>query len=215
MTPVRVLLLDDEELVRGGLRLILESDPEITVVAEAADGTGVLDLVAQHRPNVVLTDIQMPGVDGLEVIEKVSALADAPAVIVLTTFDLDHHVHTALRHGASGFLVKDTPPRDLVSAIHVAARGEAMISPRVTKRLLAEFTRSSANQDALDRCQTLTARERDIAMALGRGLSNTAIAAQLFLSESTVKVHVGHIMTKLGAANRTQVAIVVHDAGLV
>lgn len=212
---VRVLLLDDEELVRGGLRLILESDPDITVVAEAADGTGVLDLVARHRPDVVLTDIQMPGVNGLEVVEKLGALPGPPAVVVLTTFDLDQHVHTALRHGAAGFLVKDTPPRDLVTAIHVAARGEAMISPSVTKRLLAEFTRSSAKQEALEACQTLTAREREIAMAVGRGLSNTAIGKELFLSESTVKVHVGHIMAKLGAANRTQVAITVHDAGLV
>jgi DNA-binding NarL/FixJ family response regulator len=212
---VRVLLLDDEELVRGGLRLILESDPDITVVAEAPDGTGVLDLVAKHRPDVVLTDIQMPGVNGLEVVEKLGPLPEGPAVVVLTTFDLDQHVHTALRHGAAGFLVKDTPPRDLVTAIHVAARGEAMISPSVTKRLLTEFTRSSAKQEALEACQTLTARERDIAMAVGRGLSNTAIGAELFLSESTVKVHVGHIMAKLGAANRTQVAIIVHDAGLV
>lgn len=212
---VRVLLLDDEELVRNGIRLILESDPDITVVAEAGDGTGVADLVAKHRPDVVLTDIQMPKVSGLQVVEKLGALPDSPAVVVLTTFDLDQHVHTALRHGAAGFLVKDTPPRDLVTAIHVAARGEAMISPGITKRLLTEFTRNSGNQEAVEACRTLTARERDIAMALGRGMSNTAIGAELFLSESTVKVHVGHIMAKLGAANRTQVAIIVHDAGLV
>jgi DNA-binding NarL/FixJ family response regulator len=212
---VRVLLVDDEELVRSGLALILRSDPGIEVVAEAGDGTGVLDLIARHRPDVVLTDIQMPRVNGLEVTEKVTALPGAPAVVILTTFDLDEHVHSALRHGAAGFLVKDTPPRDLVTAIHVVAAGEAMISPRVTKRLLSEFTRSAGRQQARDRFGTLTTRERDVALAVAGGLSNTAIAAELFLSESTVKVHLGHVMTKLGATNRTQVAIVVHDAGLV
>lgn len=212
---VRVLLLDDEELVRGGLRLILESDPGIRVVAEAADGTGVTGLVATHRPDVVLTDIQMPRVGGLDVLEQVRTLPDPPAVVVLTTFDFDEHVHTALRRGASGFLVKDTPPRELVQAIHVAARGEAMISPRVTKRLLTQFTQSAGKPEALAAVESLTARERDIALALGRGLSNTAIAAELQVSESTVKVHVGHVLAKLGVANRTQAAIVVHDAGLV
>jgi len=211
---VRVLLLDDEELVRGGLRLILESDPDIEVVAEAGDGAGVLDLVAAHRPDVVLTDVQMPRVDGLQVTAKVTALPDPPVVVVLTTFDLDEYVHTALRSGAAGFLLKDIPPRELVHAVHVVARGEAMISPKVTKRLLTHFTRSGS-ADALDRVSTLTDRERDVAMAVGRGLSNGRIAAELHLSESTVKVHLGHAMTKLGADNRTQVAIAVHDAGLV
>ncbi|MEU0468816.1 response regulator transcription factor [Amycolatopsis sp. NPDC006131] len=209
---VRVLLLDDEELVRGGLRLILESDPEIEVVAEAGDGTGVVDLVARHRPDVVLTDIQMPLVDGLQVTAKVTALPGAPVVVVLTTFDLDEYVHTALRSGAAGFLLKDIPPRELVHAVHVVARGEAMISPKVTKRLLSHFTRGSAA--ALDRVGTLTDRERDVALAVGRGLSNSRIAAELHLSESTVKVHLSHVMAKLGAGNRTQVAIAVHDAGL-
>jgi DNA-binding NarL/FixJ family response regulator len=212
---VKVLLLDDEELVRVGIRLILESDPGIEVVAEAADGAGVLDLVARHRPDVVLTDIQMPGGDGLDVTRRVTALPDGPAVVVLTTFDLDRYVHAALRNGATGFLLKDTPPRDLVAAIHVAADGEAMISPRITRRLLTEFARGAAHQDALDKLDTLTARERDVAMAIARGLPNPAIAAELFLSESTVKLHVGHVMAKLSAANRTQVAIAVHDAGLV
>jgi DNA-binding NarL/FixJ family response regulator len=211
---VRVLLLDDEELVRDGIRLILQSDPDIEVVAEAADGTGVLDLVARHRPDVVLTDIQMPKVDGLRVIEQVTARPDAPAVVVLTTFDLDRHVYTALRHGAAGFLVKDTPPRDLIRAMHVVAAGEAMISPRVTKRLLGEFSRGAARQEALDQLDALTPREREVALAIGRGLSNTEVAAELFLSESTVKVHAGRVMAKLGAANRTQVAIAVHDAGM-
>lgn len=211
---VKVVLLDDEEVVRVGLRLILESDPGIEVVADAADGTGVLDLVARHRPDVVLTDIRMPRVDGLAVTEQVTALPDAPSVVVLTTFDLDAHVHRALRAGAAGFLVKDISPRDLVAAVHTVARGAAMISPSVTKRLLAEFAAGGARWDARERVATLSDRERQVAVGLGQGLSNAAIAARLHLGESTVKVHVATVLTKLGAANRTQAAIVVHDAGL-
>ena len=211
---VKVLLLDDEELVRGGLRMILESDPDITVVAESADGTGVLDLVARHRPDVVLTDIQMPRVDGLEVTRLVTSLPDGPPVLVLTTFDLDEYVHSALRQGASGFLVKDTPPRDLVQAVRMVAAGEAMISPRITKRLLREFAGGGAKQEAVTRLEALTAREREVAVAVGGGLSNAEISKSLVLSESTVKVHIGRVMSKLDVANRTQVAIVVHDAGL-
>ncbi|GAA2690533.1 MULTISPECIES: response regulator transcription factor [Actinosynnema] len=210
---VKVLLLDDEELVRGGIRLILESDPELRVVAEAADGSDVLDLVDRFHPDVVLTDVQMPGVDGLEVVRRVTALPDAPAVVVLTTFDLDEYVHAALRGGATGFLLKDTPPRDLVRAVHVVARGEAMISPGVTKRLLLEFAAEpDGRTEARRRLSGLTPREREVAEAVGRGASNAEIAKELFLSESTVKVHIGRIMAKLGAANRTQVAITVHDA---
>ncbi|MCS7479543.1 response regulator [Umezawaea endophytica] len=211
---VKVLLLDDEELVRGGLRMILESDPDITVVAESADGTGVLDLVARHRPDVVLTDIQMPRVDGLEVTRLVTSLPDGPPVLVLTTFDLDEYVHSALRLGASGFLVKDTPPRDLVQAVRMVAAGEAMISPRITKRLLREFAGGGAKREAVARLEALTAREREVAVAVGGGLSNAEISKSLVLSESTVKVHIGRVMSKLDVANRTQVAIVVHDAGL-
>ncbi|ACU35958.1 response regulator transcription factor [Actinosynnema pretiosum subsp. pretiosum] len=210
---VKVLLLDDEELVRGGIRLILESDPDLRVVAEAPDGSDVLDLVERHRPDVVLTDVQMPGVDGLEVVRRVTALPDAPAVVVLTTFDLDEYVHSALRGGATGFLLKDTPPRDLVRAVHVVARGEAMISPGVTRRLLLEFAAEpDGRTEARRRLSGLTPREREVAEAVGRGASNAGIARELFLSESTVKVHIGRIMAKLDAANRTQVAITVHDA---
>lgn len=211
---VRVVLLDDEEVTRGGIRLILESDQDIEVVAEAADGTGVLDLVARHRPDVVLTDIQMPGLDGLAVTERVAALPDPPHVVVLTTFDLDANVHTALRHGAAGFLVKDIAPRELTAAVHAVARGDAMLSPQVTRRLLTEFA-GGDRLAARDRVAALSAREREVAVGLGRGLSNAAIAAELYLGESTVKVHVAHVLSKLGAANRTQAAILVHDAGLV
>ncbi|QRP50684.1 response regulator transcription factor [Amycolatopsis sp. FDAARGOS 1241] len=211
---IKVVLLDDEVLVRSGIRMILESDPDIRVVAEAGDGAGVAQLVDEHRPDVVLTDIQMPGVDGLEVTRLVTALPDAPAVVVLTTFDLDEYVHTALRRGATGFLLKDTPPRELVNAVHVVGRGEAMLSPAITRRLLTAFATGGAQDKARARLAPLTAREREVAVAVAEGASNAAIAAELGLSEATVKVHLGRIMSKVEAANRTQVAILVHDAGL-
>ncbi|MFI5611762.1 response regulator [Amycolatopsis sp. NPDC051903] len=211
---IKVVLLDDEVLVRSGIRMILESDPDIRVVAEAGDGAGVAELVGEHRPDVVLTDIQMPGVDGLEVTRLVTALPDAPAVVVLTTFDLDEYVHTALRRGATGFLLKDTPPRELVNAVHVVGRGEAVLSPAITRRLLTEFATGGAQDKARARLAPLTAREREVAVAVAEGASNAAIAAELGLSEATVKVHLGRIMSKVEAANRTQVAILVHDAGL-
>lgn len=211
---IRVVLLEDEELVRGGIRLILESDPGIEVVAEAADGSGVVELVAKHQPDVVLTDIQMPRVDGLEVTKRVTALPEAPAVLVLTTFDVDEYVHAALQAGASGFLLKDTPPRELAAAVHTVASGEAMLSPRITKRLLGAFAAGKENSDARRKMDQLTPREREVAIAVAQGLSNAEIAAHLYMSASTVKVHIGRIMGKLGASNRTQVAIVTHDAGL-
>ncbi|HEY3710693.1 MAG TPA: response regulator transcription factor [Amycolatopsis sp.] len=211
---IKVLLLDDEALVRSGIRMILESDPEISVVAEAGDGEGVAELVERYRPDVVLTDIQMPRVDGLEVTRLVAAGPGAPQVVVLTTFDLDEYVHTALRHGATGFLLKDTPPRDLVRAVHLVERGEAMLAPSITRRLLAHFASGEAVQGAKNRLEVLTPREREVAVAVAHGSSNAAIAAALGLSEATVKVHVGRIMSKVDATNRTQVAILVHDAGL-
>ncbi|MCX2733795.1 response regulator transcription factor [Saccharopolyspora sp. NFXS83] len=211
---IRVVLLEDEELVRGGIRLILESDPGIEVAAEAPDGSGIVELVAKHRPDVVLTDIQMPRVDGLEVTKRVTALPEAPAVLVLTTFDVDEYVHAALQAGASGFLLKDTPPRELAAAVHTVASGEAMLSPRITKRLLGAFAAGKENSDARGKMDRLTPREREVAIAVAQGLSNAEIAGHLYMSASTVKVHIGRIMGKLGASNRTQVAIVTHDAGL-
>ena len=211
---VKVVLLEDEELVRTGVRLILDADPGIEVVAEGGDGDVAGELVARHRPHVVLTDIQMPSVDGLEVTRRLLAAPDPPAVAVLTTFDLDEYVHAALRAGAAGFLLKDTPPRELARAVHVLARGEAMLSPRIIKRLLSTFSTGDAASTARRRLAQLTDREREVAAAVARGLSNAEIASDLYLSASTVKVHVGRIMTKLDAANRTQVAIIAHDAGL-
>lgn len=209
---VKVLLLEDEELVRSGIRAILEFAEDIEVVAEAPDGSRAVELVDRYRPDVVLTDIQMPRVDGIEVTRL---LSKRTAVVVLTTFDFDEYVYAALRHGAAGFLLKDTPPRDLVAAMHVVARGDAMISPRITKRLLRNFSAGGVVDNAQSKLVALTPREREVAILIGRGLSNADIAKELFLSESTIKVHIGHIKAKLDASNRTQVAILVHDGGLV
>jgi len=194
--------------------MILNADPGIEVVAEGADVDVAADLVARYRPQVVLTDIQMPSVSGLEVTRRLLSKPDPPSVAVLTTFDLDEYVYAALRLGAAGFLLKDTPPRDLARAVHILAQGEAMLSPRITKRLLTTFSGNDAADDARRRLERLTGREREVAAAVAQGLSNAEIASTLYLSASTVKVHVGRIMTKLGAANRTQVAILAHDAGL-
>ncbi|WP_019547819.1 response regulator [Streptomyces sulphureus] len=211
---VTVVLLDDEELVRRGLRLILHAEPDIQVVAEGEDGSVAAELVREHRPDVVLTDIQMPRVGGLEVARQLAALPDPPAVAVLTSFDVDEYVHAALRHGAAGFLLKDASPRELADAVRVLARGEAMLSPRITTRLLAAFATGGAVQQARARTAELTAREREVAVAVARGRSNSEIATDLSVSQSTVKVHLTRIMTKLDAANRTQVALIAHDAGL-
>ncbi|MGW3997353.1 response regulator [Amycolatopsis sp. NPDC004772] len=211
---VKVVLLEDEELVRSGIRMILESAGDVEVVAEDTDGVRAVELTDRHRPDVVLTDVQMPEVDGLEVVRRLAEHPAAPAVVVLTTFDVDEYVYTALRHGAAGFLLKDTPPRELVDAVRVVARGEAMLSPKITKRLLAEFAAGGGSSRARAKLSVLTPREHDVAVHIGRGLSNAEIGTALAVSASTVKVHIGHIMAKLEAANRTQVAILIHDAGL-
>ena len=156
----------------------------------------------------------MPRVDGLEIARRLATHAAKPAVVILTTFDVDEYVYAALRHGAAGFLLKDTPPQDLLAAVRVAARGEAMISPRITKRLLASFAAGATETEARTKLETLTPREREVAVLIAQGLSNAELAKSLFLSESTIKVHVGHIKAKLSTANRTQIAILVHDAGL-
>lgn len=211
---VKVVLLDDEKLVRKGIRMILQAESDIQVVAEGDDGSVAVDLVAEHRPDVVLTDIQMPRVGGLEVARRLAALPDPPAVAVLTTFDVDEYVYAALQHGASGFLLKDTSPRELADAVRVLARGEAMLSPRITTKLLAAFATGAVAPQARSRMAELTAREREVAVAVAQGHSNSEIANHLFVSQSTVKVHLSRIMTKLDAANRTQVALITHDAGL-
>jgi DNA-binding NarL/FixJ family response regulator len=212
-----VLLVDDDALVRAGLRMILGSAEDLEVVGEAADGSEAVEAVRAHRPDVVLMDVRMPRTDGLAATAAVTALSPAPRVLVLTTFDLDEHVFGALKAGASGFLLKDTPPRELVEAVRVVAAGEAMLSPTVTRRLIGHFAASGADarrQQARARLTGLTGREREVLVAVGRGLSNADVGRELFMSEATVKAHVSRLLTKLGATNRVQVAILAHDAGL-
>jgi DNA-binding NarL/FixJ family response regulator len=213
----RLLIVDDEALVRAGLKMILESDDELEVVAEAEDGADAARMVKEHRPDVVLMDIRMPRLDGLAATREVQALPDPPKIVVLTTFDLDDYVFRALQAGASGFLLKDTPPRELVQAIKVVAAGDAMLSPAVTRRLIGHFaadSRSDRQRQARERITALTDREREVLAAVGRGLSNADIGKTLYMSEATVKAHVSRVLVKLNATNRVQVAILAHDAGV-
>ncbi|MEU7590492.1 response regulator transcription factor [Micromonospora sp. NPDC049230] len=214
--PTKTLIVDDEWLVRSTLRTILDAAPDITVVGEASDGGEAVELARTLRPDVVLMDIRMPRVDGLTATERIARLDRPPHVVVLTTFDLDEYVHTALRYGAVGFLLKDAPAEDMLNAVRSAARGDAMISPRVTRRLLRQFSGPASDQrsNAEQRLAVLTEREREVLVAVGGGLSNTAIAATLYMSEATVKTHISRILAKLGLTNRVQAAILAHRAGV-
>ncbi len=215
MVPVRVLLVDDDALVRAGLRLILSSADDIHVVGESDDGAGAVEAVRRHRPDVVLMDIRMPQMDGIAATAALRRLDPAPQVIVLTTFQADEQVVAALRAGASGFLVKDTPPAEIIHAVRLVAAGDAIVSPSVTRTLLAHFGNTEASQRhqaAAQRLAVLTEREREVATAVGLGASNAEIAATLFMSEATVKAHVSRLLTKLDVSNRVQIAILVHDA---
>ncbi len=216
--PLRVLLVDDDPLVRAGLRTILSSAVDLEIIGEAADGAAAISAASVHRVDVVLMDVRMPGVDGITATERIAALPDPPSVIVLTTFQLDEYVFGALRAGASGFLLKDTPPADIISAVRLVAAGNAMLSPSVTRTIIDYYSadpaaaRRSTAENAL---KALSDREREIAAEVGRGRSNADIAAHLYMSEATVKAHVSHVLAKLNAANRVQVAIMMRDAGLV
>ena len=214
---ITTLLVDDESLIRAGLRFIIESAPDLTVAAEVEDGDLAVAAVRRTRPDVVLMDVRMPRLDGLAATEAVRALPDPPAVIVLTTFDTDDHVFRALEAGACGFLLKDTSPHDLIRAVRLAHAGDAMLSPRVTGRLLRRFTdtRARGRREALARLDGLTPREREVLVEVGAGRSNAEIAADLHLSEATVKSHVSHLFDKLAVVNRVQVAIAAYRAGLV
>jgi DNA-binding NarL/FixJ family response regulator len=214
---LRVLLADDDPLVLAGLRTILSAADDLVIVGEAADGAAAVAAAGERRPAVVLMDIRMPGVDGIAATSQITARPDPPKVIVLTTFHLDDYVLGALRAGASGFLLKDTPPADIIRAVRLVAAGEAMLSPAVTRTLIEQFAadqpapRRAAARQAL---RTLTDRERDVAAEVAHGRSNAEIAARLYMSEATVKAHVSRVLAKLGAANRVQVAIMARDAGL-
>jgi DNA-binding NarL/FixJ family response regulator len=213
---IRVLLVDDQALVRAGFRALLDAQTEIEVVGEAADGAAAVTLARELTPDVVLMDIRMPGVDGLEATRQI---ASDPAlcgvkVLMLTTFDLDEFVFGALRDGASGFLVKDTEPAELVHAVRVIAAGEALLSPTVTKRLIAEFATYRRPADPAHDLTVLTDREREVVALVASGETNDEIAARLFLSPATVKTHVGRAMTKLGARDRAQLVVLAYESGL-
>ncbi|MBB3023874.1 response regulator [Helcobacillus massiliensis] len=214
--PTRVVLIDDDSLVRAGLSMILGSAPTIDVVGEGADGADAVDLVNRHYPDVLLMDVRMPKVDGLTALRSVKALPKSPRVIMLTTFDLDEYVFAALEAGAAGFLLKDTPPRDLISAVEVVARGDAMLSPAVTRRMLEHFTHANPAQAApeVPGLDKLTQRETEVLANVGAGFSNAQIGQRLFMSEATVKAHISKIFAKLECTNRVQIAIVAHEAGL-
>ncbi|MEO3773328.1 response regulator transcription factor [Micromonospora sp. B9E7] len=210
---IRLLIVDDQTLVRAGFCSILDGEDGIEVVGEAADGSEAVRLAAQLRPDVVLMDIRMPVLDGLAATGKIVASSDA-RVIILTTFDLDEYVYGALRAGASGFLVKDTEPAELIHGVRVVARGDALIAPSITRRLIAEFATRATHPDPKPRLSVLTEREREVLALVAAGLSNDEIAARLVLSPATAKTHVSRIMTKSQVRDRAQLVILAYESGL-
>ena len=212
---VRVLIADDQELVRTGFRMILKAEPDIDVVGEAADGAEAVDLARRLRADVVLMDIRMPVVDGLEATRRLLAASPETRVLILTTFDLNEYVYEALRAGASGFLLKDAPAAQLVTAVHVIADGDALLAPSITRRLIAEFAHRPPLSAKPDRMQELTARELEVLKLVARGHSNAEIATELFVSDATVKTHVSRILMKLDLRDRVQAVVVAYESGLV
>jgi DNA-binding NarL/FixJ family response regulator len=213
---IRVVVVDDEPMVCAHLRTILGSADDIEVVAQAQDGAEAVEAVVRYRPDVVLMDLRMPGVDGLTAIERIAALPGPPQVVALTTFDADTYVIRALRAGAAGFLVKSTPPEDLIGLVRVAADGHTVLSPEAARRLVALSSDGrQRGEDARKRTEGLTEREVDVLACLGEGLSNADIASRLHLAEATVKSYVSRMLVKLDCANRTQAGLLAHEAGLV
>jgi DNA-binding NarL/FixJ family response regulator len=213
---IRVLIVDDDALVRAGLTMLLAGAGDIEIVGEAADGSQVEHAVAEGEPDVVLMDIRMPGVDGLTATEILRRRDRPPEVIVLTTFDADDHVLRALRAGAGGFLLKDTPPAGIVGAIRAVAAGEPILSPAITRRLIGHVTGGNGGErrrHAREQLDRLTQREREVAVAIGHGKSNAEISRELYMSIATVKAHVSHLLEKLKFNNRVQIALLAHDAG--
>jgi DNA-binding NarL/FixJ family response regulator len=212
----RVLIADDQALVRAGFRKLLESTPDIEVVGEAADGREAVDMARRLLPNVALMDIRMPRLDGIEATRRLTADGDRIRVLILTTFGLDDYVYEALRAGASGFMLKDAPPEELLAAIEVVARGDALIAPAVTRAVVEEFVRRSpADKPPPPAIDELTEREREVLELLARGLSNAEIADRLVVSAGTVKTHVAHVLAKLGLRDRVQAVILAYESGMI
>jgi DNA-binding NarL/FixJ family response regulator len=214
--PIRVVVADDQELVRAGFCVILNTADGISVVGEAANGAQAVAQAAEHRPDVVLMDVRMPEMDGLAATRLITAARPAPKVVMLTTFDLDDYVYAALRAGASGFLLKDSPRADLIAAVRAAAAGDALLAPSVTRRLIEVFARRPPETaPSPSQLASITAREQDVLLLIARGRSNAEIAAALFVSEATVKTHVGSLLAKLGLRDRVQAVILAYETGLV
>ncbi|MGI8715621.1 MAG: response regulator [Solirubrobacteraceae bacterium] len=217
---IGVLLVDDQELMRMGFRMVIESQSDMAVVGEAATGREAIDATERTAPDVVLMDVRMPEMDGVEATRLITATVSDVRIIILTTFDLDEYVYAALRAGASGFLLKDSPPAELLSAIRLVANGDAVVSPRVTRRLLSSFAHrlpspAQAGPDERDRLALLTAREHEVLLQVARSLSNAEIAQRLVLSEATVKTHVGRILAKLELRDRVQIVVFAYETGLI
>jgi DNA-binding NarL/FixJ family response regulator len=216
-----ILLVDDQPMLRMGYRMILDAQPDLNVVGEADNGLEAIELTARLEPDVVLMDVRMPELDGVQATERIVASGSDSRIIILTTFDLDEYAYGALRAGASGFLLKDAPPPDMLSAIRAVATGDAVVAPSVTRRLLSQFARhlptpaDKLAQSRDSRLETLTPRERELLIEVARGLSNAEIADRLVLSEATVKTHVGRILSKLGLRDRVQIVVFAYETGLV
>jgi DNA-binding NarL/FixJ family response regulator len=212
---VRVVIADDQSLVRTGFSAILSHEPDIDVVGEAGNGREAVEQTRLHHPDVVLMDVRMPVMDGLEATRELTASGSRTRVLILTTFDLDEYVYAALRGGASGFLLKDAPANQLLTAIRVVAAGDALIAPSITRRLIAEFAHRPQATDRPAQLEPLTSREREVLGLLARGMSNSEIAAALFLGEATVKTHVARVLSKLGLRDRVQAVVLAYESGLV
>ena len=213
---VRVVIADDQGMVRSGFTTLLNSEPDIEVVGEAVNGEEAITRAAQLRPDVMLMDVRMPVLDGLQATRQITAMTGAPKILVLTTFDLDDYVYQALRWGASGFLLKDASARELAEAVRVVAAGDALLSPGVTKRLIAEFARMGAPRGPSRKSlQNLTERESEVLALVARGMSNAEIASRLFVAEQTIKTHVSRILMKLSLRDRTQAVVLAYETGLV
>ncbi len=214
--PIRVLIVDDQALLRGSFRLLVDTAPDLITVGEAGTGLEAIELATSTRPDVILMDVRMPDLDGIEATRRICASLPDVRVLILTTFDLDTYVYSALRAGASGFLLKDTPPADLLAAIRVIAAGDGLLSPTITRRLIAEFAKAPEPTPAVTtKLNGITDREREVLTFIAKGLSNAEIATHLYLSVATVKTHIGRLLSKLHARDRAQLVIIAYENGLV